>query len=89
MFVSVIKRGDRLQIKARQQFDALALRHIAFVFLPTPLSFCDIPGKQYRDGMQVWTSQTPNPVIRIVRARGAKDLGSGGHPLTELLGEGG
>jgi hypothetical protein len=85
VFVSVVKRGDRLQIQRGEKFHSLAFRHISFMFLLAPLTFNNVACKQYGDGMQVWTCQVPNPVIRVIRAGGGEHVRSRRHPLTKLL----
>ena len=59
-----------------------------FVLLPASLAFCNIAGEEDHDGMEVRTGESSHPVIRMIGAGGADDLGTGGHALTELLGKG-
>jgi hypothetical protein len=89
VLMSVVKRRDSFQIKGGEKFNSLALLHVAFVLLPTPLALRDIACEQYGNGVQGWTCQASHPVIRMVCAGNAENVRPGSHALTELLGKGG
>jgi hypothetical protein len=89
VFMSIVKRRDSFQIKGGQKFNSLALLQIAFMLLATPLSLRDIAREQYDNGMQGWTCQASNPVIRMVGSCNAEDIRTRSHALPELFGKGG
>src|SRR5690242_2662716 len=89
MFVCVVEWRNALQIEGGEKFDSPAFSYIALVLVPAPLAFRDIAGEQNGNGMQVRACQAPQPVVRMVGARGPENICSRGHSLTELLGKGG
>src|SRR4051794_756814 len=89
MIARVGERWKRSKIQRREDLDARVSGEIGLMLSRTPLPLGLIAREQNSDGVQVRAVEPAFPMIGMVRASVADDLGTGGHALPKFFGEGG
>ena len=78
MVVRVVERRRRVEVERREHLDALALRDELLVLrLRSARARAAIAGEEDGDGVEVRTGQAADPVVGMIRAGVAEDLGAG------------
>ena len=85
--VRVVERRGRVEVERREHLRPLATRDEGPMLRLAAIALRAIAGEEDGDGVQVRAGQAAHPVVGVIGARVAEDLGAGDHALLELLGE--
>ena len=86
--MGILVRRKGRQVQVGEGLHARVLLEKPLVLLDGALALGHIAGEEDDQRMELRARQAAHPVVGMVGARVAEDLGPGGHPLAKLLGEG-